>query len=129
MPGHTLRPQEDVVTGKAVPQHTYGGVGEERIYNSYSFTTSELDKGEWSVSRPGSALPPEKGPPVPIVQEAGWASEPVRTQTLEKKIFLPLPGIDPRSPGRPVRSQTLLTELPRLLDMEISIQNKTFTYV
>jgi hypothetical protein len=32
------------------------------------------------------------------------------------KILLPLTGIEPRSPGRPVRSQTLLlTELPRLL--------------
>jgi len=27
--------------------------------------------GEWSASRPGRALPPGKGPPVPIVQEAG----------------------------------------------------------
>jgi len=36
-----------------------------------------LDGGEWSASRPGRALPPGKGPPVPIVQEAGWAPEPV----------------------------------------------------
>jgi hypothetical protein len=28
------------------------------------------------------------------------------------KILLPLPGIEPRSPGRPVRTQTLLIELP-----------------
>jgi hypothetical protein len=28
-----------------------------------------------------------KGPPVPIVQEAGWASEPVWTQRLEEKSF------------------------------------------
>jgi hypothetical protein len=27
--------------------------------------------GEWSASRPGRALPPGKGPPVPTVQEAG----------------------------------------------------------
>jgi hypothetical protein len=32
--------------------------------------------GEWSASRPCRALPPGKGPPVPIVQEAGWAPEP-----------------------------------------------------
>jgi len=32
-------------------------------------------------------LPPGKGPPVPIVQEAGWASEPVWTQRLEEKSF------------------------------------------
>jgi hypothetical protein len=55
------------------------------MYSSYSFTTSVLDGGEWSVSRPGRALPPEKGPPVPIVEEAGWAPEPVWTQRLEEK--------------------------------------------
>jgi hypothetical protein len=51
----------------------------ERRYNSYSFSTSALDGGEWSASRPGRALTPGKGPPVPIVQEAGWAPEPVWT--------------------------------------------------
>jgi len=34
---------------------------------------------------PATLLPPGKGPPVPIVQEAGWAPEPVWTQRLEKK--------------------------------------------
>jgi hypothetical protein len=57
--------------------------GEE--YSSYSFTTSALDGGEWSASRPGRALPPGKGPPVPIVQGAGWAPEPVWTQRIEDK--------------------------------------------
>jgi hypothetical protein len=56
---------------------------------------------------PTALLPPGKGPPVPIVQEAGWASEPVWTQRLEEKNPLPPPGIEPRSPGRPVRSETL----------------------
>jgi hypothetical protein len=37
-----------------------------------------------------------KGPPVLIVQEAGWAPNPL----------LP-PGIEPRTPCRPARSQTL----------------------
>jgi hypothetical protein len=45
-------------------------------------------------------------PPVPIGQEAGWAPEPVWTQRLEEISFA-LPGIEPRSPGRPARSQTL----------------------
>jgi hypothetical protein len=72
----------------------------------YSFLDSELDGGEWSASRPGRALAPGKGPPVPIVQVAGWAPEPVWTQKLEENL-LSLPGIEPRSPGRPVRSQTL----------------------
>jgi hypothetical protein len=57
--------------------------GEE--YSSYPFTTSALDGGEWSASRPSRALLPEKGPPVPIVQEAGWT----KTKRLEEKSFAP----------------------------------------
>jgi hypothetical protein len=38
---------------------------------------------------PATPLPPGKGPPVPIVQEAGWAPEPVWTQRLEEKFFAP----------------------------------------
>jgi hypothetical protein len=49
---------------------------------STHFTTSALDGGEWSASRPGRALPP-----APIVQEAGWAPEPVWTQRLQEKLF------------------------------------------
>jgi hypothetical protein len=57
----------------------------ERVYSSYSFTISALDVSERSVSCPGRVLPPGKGSPVPIEQEAGWALEPVWTQRLEKK--------------------------------------------
>jgi hypothetical protein len=56
-------------------------------YSSYSLSTSALDEGDWSASRPGRALPLGKGPPMPIVQEAGWASELVWTQRLEEKSF------------------------------------------
>jgi hypothetical protein len=59
----------------------------ERRYSSYSSLTSALDGGEWSASRPGRALAPGKGPSVPIVQEAGWAPEPVWTQRIEEKFF------------------------------------------
>jgi hypothetical protein len=52
----------------------------ERRYSSDSFLALALDGGEWSASRPGRALPP-----VPIVQAAGWAPEPVWTQRLEEK--------------------------------------------
>jgi hypothetical protein len=62
----------------------------ERRYSSYSFTTSALDGGEWSASRPDRALPPGKGPPVPTGEEAGWAPEPVWTQTIEEKFFAPV---------------------------------------
>jgi hypothetical protein len=78
----------------------------ERRYSSYSFTNSALDGGEWSASRPGRALLPGKGPPVPIVQEAGWAPEPVWTQRLEETSFAPTGDRTPIA-GRPARSQTL----------------------
>jgi hypothetical protein len=61
----------------------------ERRYSSYSYLSSALDGGELSASRPGRALPPGKGPPVPIVQEAGWTPEPVWTQGLEEKSSVP----------------------------------------
>jgi hypothetical protein len=52
-------------------------------------THSALDGGEWSASRHGRALPPGKGSPVAIVQEAGWAPEPVWTQRIEEKSSAP----------------------------------------
>jgi hypothetical protein len=64
------------------------GAWEERRYNSYSVSTSALDGSEWSASRPGRALAPGKGSLVPIVQEAGWAPDPVWTQARER--ILPL---------------------------------------
>jgi hypothetical protein len=71
---------------KAVPLHTTKALGGER-YSSYSFSTSALDGGEWPESRTGRALVPGNGPPVPIVQEARWAPEPIWTQRLEEKSF------------------------------------------
>jgi hypothetical protein len=59
----------------------------ERRYSSYSFSTSAVDESEWSALRPGRALPPRKGPPVPLMQEAWWAPEPVWTQRLQDKYF------------------------------------------
>jgi hypothetical protein len=64
----------------------------EREYSSYSFSTSALDRGEWSASRPGRALGPGKGTPVPIVQQAGRAAGAVWTQGATGKILSPLPG-------------------------------------
>ena len=37
--------------------------------------TAALEGGEWSAARPGRTLPSED--PVPILQEAGWATGPV----------------------------------------------------
>jgi hypothetical protein len=74
------------------------GAWGDRRYSSYSFSTSALDRGEWSASRPGERTP------VPIVQEAGWVSEPVWTQGLEEKSFRFCWW---SNLGRPARSQTL----------------------
>jgi hypothetical protein len=73
---------------------------EKRRYSSYSFLTSALDGDEWSASRPDRALPRGKGPPVPIVQEAGWAPD----TEVRGKIIFPCRG---SNPGRPVHSQAL----------------------
>jgi hypothetical protein len=56
----------------------------EKRYSSFSFTTLALDGGEWSALQ---RFTPGKGPPVPIVQEAGWAPEPIWTQMLGEKSF------------------------------------------
>jgi hypothetical protein len=71
---------------QSCPATRHKGAWRERMYSSYSFSTSALDGGEWS-SRHGRALAPGKGPLVPIVQEAGWAPEPVWTQRIEEKSF------------------------------------------
>jgi hypothetical protein len=50
---------------KATPLRHAGAKG-EKMYSSYSFLTSALDASEWSVSHLARALPPGKGPLVPI---------------------------------------------------------------
>jgi hypothetical protein len=67
---------------KSVPLHATEVLG-GRGNRSYLFSNSALDGGEWSASRPGCVLAPGKGPPVPIVQEPGWAW----TQRLEENSF------------------------------------------
>jgi hypothetical protein len=61
-----------------------------------TFLTAALEGGEWSAARSGRALPPGKEPPVPTVQEAGWAPEPVWTQRVEEK---PSASVGDRTPG------------------------------
>jgi hypothetical protein len=46
-----------------------------------------IKKNKQSKKFPGRALAPGKGPPVPIVQEAGWAPEPVWMQRIQEKSF------------------------------------------
>jgi hypothetical protein len=83
-------PQHPALRAKVkLSRYHHAGNNRQKKYSSYSFMTSTLDGGEWSVSHPGHALPPGKGPPVPIVQEDGWAPEPVWTQRLQEKSFAP----------------------------------------
>jgi hypothetical protein len=82
--------------------HHRGAWGERR-YSSYSFLTSALDGGEWSVPHPSHTLTPGKGPPVPTVQDPRVCLD----TEARGKILLPLPGIEPGSPSHPACSQTL----------------------
>jgi hypothetical protein len=110
-----LRPQvpHPWPKAKAVPLYAMEVPGGDRRHRSYSFLTSALE-GEWSASRPGRAVAPGKGPPVPIVQEAGWAPELDWTQTIEEKSFCLCWG---SNPDRPVVHSVVRyhTELPRFL--------------
>jgi hypothetical protein len=82
------------------PDTRHGGAWRKR-YSSYSYLTSALD-GSGQRHAP-AALYPREGPPVPIVQEAGWAPEPVWTEVRRKFLCLRRGS----NVGRPVRSQTL----------------------
>jgi len=61
--------------------------------------TAALEGDEWSAARPGRTFTPRKDP-VPIVQEAGWASGSVWTGGKSR------PHRD-SIPDRPARSQSL----------------------
>jgi hypothetical protein len=53
-----------------------------------------------------------KGPPVPIVQEAGWAPEPIWTQRLEEKSFTAAEDRTSIARSSIPKPDTILTELP-----------------
>jgi hypothetical protein len=55
---------------KAVPPHSTEALRDRR-YSSYSFSTSALDRGEWSALLQGCALSPGKGSAVPTVRRVG----------------------------------------------------------
>jgi hypothetical protein len=77
----------------------------KRRYSSYSF--SALEGGEWPASRLGRALAPGKGP-LGTHCTRGWVGPRAGLDTEGRgRILSPLPGIEPRSPGRPARRQTL----------------------
>jgi hypothetical protein len=62
-----------IATIKKVTQSRYTSwrrLGERR-YSSYSFSTSALDGGEWSASRPGRDLTRGKDPRYPLYRRLG----------------------------------------------------------
>jgi hypothetical protein len=79
---------------------------QEERYSSYSFMTSALDVGEWSASCPGRDLAPGKDPWYPLYRRLGGPQSRSGHRGY-RKYPLPLPVIEPGSPGIPVRSQTL----------------------
>jgi hypothetical protein len=89
--------------GKAVPQHTYGGAGRRCIAPTHS-RPRHLMGVSGQHHAPAAIYPREMDLPYPLDRRLGG---PQSRSGHEKKILLPLPGIEPRSPGRLVRSQTL----------------------
>jgi hypothetical protein len=78
----------------------------DRRYSSYSFTTSALDGVSGQLHAPTALFPGERTPGTHCT--GGWVGpRPGLDTGVRGKNPLPLPGIEPRSPGRPVRSQTL----------------------
>jgi hypothetical protein len=55
-----------MVKGKGVPLHALKAHGGRGGIAPTHTSPRPLDGGEWSASRPGRALPPGKGPPVPV---------------------------------------------------------------
>ena len=77
------------------------------------FLYSPLEGALWSPSN-SRPFTPGKAMPMPIEEQAGWATELFGCLGVERKL-LPLPGIEPRFLGRPTRRLvTILTEVLRL---------------
>jgi hypothetical protein len=64
-------------------RYHHEGDKRDRRCSSYSFLTSAVDGSEWSASRPGRVLPPEKGSRYSLDRRLGGTSQLVWTQRLE----------------------------------------------
>jgi hypothetical protein len=69
------------------------------------FLTSVLVGGEWSASRLGRFTPEERAPSTHWI--GGWVGLRAGLDDMENWKFLPPPGLELRSIGRPARSQSL----------------------
>jgi hypothetical protein len=118
--GYTCRHHDAIMAIKKGKQSRYTPwrrLGGDRRYSSYSFTTSALDGVSGQRHAPAELYTREKNSRYPLDRRLGGPQRRSEHRGWRKNP-LPLPGIEPRSPGCPVRSQTdwteLLTELSRL---------------
>jgi hypothetical protein len=94
-----------MVKMQSCPATRHEGAWGERRYSSYSFLTSELDRGAWSATPSDRALPWGKDPPPPVNWTEGWVGPRASLDAEARgKILCLCRG---PNPGRPVRSQTL----------------------
>jgi hypothetical protein len=70
----------------------------KKRYNSYSFLTSTLERGEWSASRPGRFLSPGKDPGTHWI--GGWMGLRPGLDTEAREKIPCLSGIERRSSSR-----------------------------
>jgi hypothetical protein len=90
-----------LVKTQSSPATRHNGAWGGEEYSTHSFLTSALDEGEWSASPPGERT-------LGTHRTGGWVGPKAGLDTeVREKNPLPPPVIEPRSPGRPVRSQTL----------------------
>jgi hypothetical protein len=83
---------------KSNPATRHGGALGERRYSSYSFSTSALDEGEWSASRPGRPFTPGERTPGTHCT-GGWVGPRAGLNTEDRgKILCPRRGSNPDRP-------------------------------
>jgi hypothetical protein len=69
------------------------------------FLTSALVEGEWSDSRTGRFTPAERAPGTHWI--GGWVGPRTGMDDMEKRKFLPVPGLERRPLSCPASSQSL----------------------
>jgi hypothetical protein len=69
------------------------------------FLIPALDGEEWSASRPCCLTPGETALGTHWI--GGWVGPTAVRNAVEKRKFLTLPGLELRTPGRPVRNQSI----------------------
>jgi hypothetical protein len=88
------------------PTTRHEGAWVDRRYSSYSFSISALDAVIGQRHAPVVLYPRERPPGTHCT--GGWVDPRAGLDTEARgKILLPLPGFEPRSPGRQASSHTL----------------------